>query len=227
VTLSIAGWCARTGQVGVAIASSSPAVAARCAYVRAGVGAASSQNITDPRLGPALLDLMETGQTPNAAIEHIVASEPLIAYRQLTAVAAGGGSSAYSGAKTLGTYATETGSGAAAAGNLLDNSRVPAAMVAAFGASDSDIELGERLLRALRAGIEAGGEAGPVHSAGLLVADRERWPATDLRVDWSDDPIGELERIWEVWKPQWRDYVTRALDPTSAPAYGVPGDPDR
>ena len=61
VTFSVAGHCARTGRFGVAVSSSSPAVAARCAFVRAGVGAACSQNITDPRLGDRLLDLLALG----------------------------------------------------------------------------------------------------------------------------------------------------------------------
>jgi len=61
------------------------------------------------------------------------------------------------------------------------------------------------------------------------VADAVDWPVTDLRVDWADGdgdgPIAELARLWDVWAPQRDDYVTRALDPASAPAYGVPGDP--
>jgi len=86
-------------------------------------------------------------------------------------------------------------------------------------------ELAEgRLLTALEAGLAAGGEAGPIHSAGLLVADSADWPTTNLRVDWSEAPIADLRVLWDVWAPQKADYVTRALDPTSAPSYGVPGD---
>ena len=77
----------------------------------------------------------------------------------------------------------------------------------------------------MEGGLAAGGEAGEVRSAGLLVVDRETWPIVDLRIDWCDgDPIAELRSIWEGWAPQMRDYVTRALDPSTAPAYGVPGD---
>jgi len=226
MTLSIVGWCPRSGRVGMAITSSSPAVAARCANVRAGVGAASTQNITDPRLGPRLLDLLEAGLSPEAALERIAAEHELIDYRQLSVVDCSGRSAAFSGKRTLGLHATAIGDGVAAAGNLLSHLNVPAAMVAAFERLTEE-ELEPRLLAALRAGIEAGGEAGPVHSAGLLVADHAAWPSTDLRVDWSGDPISELERIWLIWAPQWRDYVIRALDPASAPAYGVPGDPGR
>jgi uncharacterized Ntn-hydrolase superfamily protein len=50
------------------------------------------------------------------------------------------------------------------------------------------------------------------------------WPVADLRVDWHDEPVAELDRVWQVYKPQLEDYLTRALDPTAAPAYGVPGE---
>ncbi|NJS40047.1 MAG: DUF1028 domain-containing protein, partial [Rhodobacteraceae bacterium] len=61
MTFSIVARCAKTGQFGMAISSSSPAVAARCAHVRAKVGAVASQNITDPALGPLVLDQLEAG----------------------------------------------------------------------------------------------------------------------------------------------------------------------
>ncbi|MBL9053284.1 MAG: DUF1028 domain-containing protein, partial [Tabrizicola sp.] len=109
-----------------------------------------------------------------------------------------------------------------AGGNLLAGPDIPAAMVAAFEAGRG--HLGERLMQALEAGLAAGGEAGPVHSAGLKVADRLSWPVADLRIDWADDPIGMLRAAWEVFAPQMAAYVQRAEDPTKAPSYGVPGD---
>lgn len=110
----------------------------------------------------------------------------------------------------------------AAGGNLLAGELVPMAMVEAFTAAKG--HLGERLMLALEAGLKAGGEAGPVHSAGLKVADRLSWPLVDLRIDWADDPIGMLRTAWEVYAPQMGAYVQRAEDPTQAPSYGVPGD---
>ena len=96
-------------------------------------------------------------------------------------------------------------------------------MVSAFEASRG--ELGDRLISALAAGLAAGGEAGPVHSAGMLIVDEVAWPVTDLRVDWDDsDPIGRLAALWQLWKPQAAAYVQRALNPAAAPTYGVPGD---
>jgi uncharacterized Ntn-hydrolase superfamily protein len=85
--------------------------------------------------------------------------------------------------------------------------------------------LADRLLSAMHAAMAAGGEAGPVHSAALKVVDDLTWPLIDLRVDWAEtDPIGELDKLWQDYKPQMQDYVIRALDPTKAPSYGVPGD---
>ena len=205
----------------MAITSSSPAVAARCANVRAGVGVASSQNVTDPRLGPQLLDELAKGAPADAALKTIAAAAPHAAHRQLAVVDAQGRSAAWSGDRALGVHGTRTGDGWAAAGNLLASEEVLDALGAAF---DQAGELETRLIAALQAGLEAGGEAGPLHSAGLLVADEVPWPVTDLRVDWADDPIAELQRLWDVWSPQRDDYVTRALDPESAPGYGVPGD---
>ena len=76
----------------------------------------------------------------------------------------------------------------------------------------------------MQAGLAAGGEAGPVRSAGLLMVDRVPWPVADLRVDWHDAPIAELAQLWALWQPQLDAYVTRALDPDAAPSYGVPGE---
>jgi uncharacterized Ntn-hydrolase superfamily protein len=224
VTFSLAARCPRTGQVGVAIASSSPAVASRCAYVRAGVGAACTQNITDPQLGPWLLDLLAAGAGAADAIAHTVATEQLVSWRQLTAVGMSGKPAVHSGRHALGTHAQAVGADCVAAGNLLAHDGVPRAMVDAFAARPGQ-PLARRLLEALAAALAAGGEEGPVHSAGLLVADAVPWPVTDLRVDWTQgDPVAELAALWQLWEPQQEAYVQRALAPELAPSYGVPGD---
>lgn len=223
MTFSLAARCPRTGRFGLIVTSSSPAVAARCAHVRAGVGAAASQNITDPSLGTALLDAVAAGLRAQEAMARVVAAGPYSDYRQLTVVDRDGGAAAHSGPRTLGVHATAIGDGAVAAGNLLADDGVPAAMLAAFERA-LELPLGDRLLAALQAGAAAGGEAGPVHSAGLLIVDQVSWPVTDLRVDWSDSPLAQLQQLWQVWSPQETDYVTRGLDPSTAPAYGVPGD---
>jgi uncharacterized Ntn-hydrolase superfamily protein len=223
MTFSIVARCAETGMVGVSVCSSSPAVGARCAFVRAGVGAAASQNITDPELGPALLDAMAAGRGAEQAIAGLLATRSDLSYRQLIAVNRLGEAAAFSGALTLGVHGVATAADVAAAGNLLANEDVPAAMTAAFQAADGP--LGERLIGAMRAGFEAGGEAGPVHSIALKIADRLSWPWVDLRVDWADEGvIDRLEALWDLYAPQAQDYVQRALDPGGAPGFGVPGD---
>jgi uncharacterized Ntn-hydrolase superfamily protein len=223
MTLSLTARCVRTGQFGIAISSSSPAVAARCAWARAKIGAACTQNITDPRLGTVLLDRMAAGESAAEAMAAVVTSEPLIAWRQLSAIDTEGRTASWSGEGTLGTHATAEGADCVAAANLLADERVPLEMAAAFAARPDD-DLGTRLVAALASGLAAGGEAGPVHSAGLLIVDDVPWPVTDLRVDWSDDPVGDLSSLWRLWRPQAAAYRQRALDPAASPSYGVPGD---
>ncbi len=223
MTFSLVARCAQTGMFGVAIASSSPAVAARCAYTRAGVGAAASQNITDPRLGPFALDLMQGGMSAGEAIAGVRDQGQFIAYRQVLAIDKNGGTAIHSGPNALGVWTEASGVDVVAAGNLLANDDVPGAIVIAF--EDSTGHLGDRLIAALQAGLKAGGEAGPVHSAGLQVCDNVPWPVADLRCDWTDDcPIEAVATAWQVYKPQMDAYVQRALDPREAPSYGVPGD---
>lgn len=226
MTFSIAGHCARTGRFGVAVSSSSPAVAARCAFAHAGVGAACSQNITDPRLGDRLLDLLSQGRSADEAMAQVVNETGLIAYRQLSVVDAQGGSAAFSGEKVLGVYDFARAPHVAVAGNLLADRSIPARMVAAFE-EKPEADLEDRLLAAMKTALALGGEEGPVHSAGLKIVGAVPWPETDLRIDWSDNPIHALEALWRLWRPLKDDYIIRALDPASAPSYGVPGDQDR
>ena len=224
MTFSLVGRCAHTGQLGAVVASSSPAVAARCAWGRAGVGAAATQNVTDPTLGPALLDRLSAGDSAEEALAAVTAGAAHVEYRQLSVVDTAGRSAAFSGSHTLGVHATHTAADCAAAGNLLADARVPAAMTEGF-LRDPGQSLGDRLVAALRAGRDAGGEEGPVRSAGMIVVDAVPWPVSDLRVDWTDgDPVEELRGLWRLWRPQAEDYVTRELDPSAAPRYGVLGD---
>jgi uncharacterized Ntn-hydrolase superfamily protein len=212
MTFSLAGRCERTGAVGVVIASASMAVAARCVAVRAGIGAVCSQSTTDPRLREALLCAMADGAAAVDALAAVVGRTPDVAYRQLMAVDAGGGSAAYSGELALGEATDVCAAGAAAAGNLLADPGVPAAMLAAFTGRAGD-SLGDRLIAALQAGLAAGGEVSPVRSAGMIIAEAVPWPVTDLRVDWDDDPIGRLAGLWPLWQPQAESYIGRALRP--------------
>jgi uncharacterized Ntn-hydrolase superfamily protein len=221
VTFSIAATDGQ-GRFGIAVSSSSPAVAARCAHLRDGVGAVSSQNITDPRLGYALLDRLEAGYSAQEAIDAVVQESPAVGYRQLVVLDAQGGSAVFSGAHTLGVFGAGRSPSSVAAGNMLAHPGVAQALCDAFEATSGELEV--RLMAALRAAEAAGGEAGPVRSAGLSVVSGHGWRDTDLRVDWHEDPIAELEQLLQVWLPQRQDYVIRGLDPASSVGYGVAGD---
>lgn len=223
MTFSLVARCAETGQFGMVISSSSPAVAARCVHLRAGVGAVASQNVTDPGLGSLVLDALAAGLPAADALAAVLRDRAHVAYRQLLVIDRRGGTAIHSGHEVLGLWGEARGRDCAAGGNLLADPGVPAAMVAGFEAAGG--HLGDRLMAALRAGLVAGGEAGPVHSAGLAVVDRLGWPLVDLRCDWTEDcPIAAVETAWAIYKPQMAAYVQRALDPAQAPSYGVPGD---
>jgi len=225
MTFSIAGRCAETGMLGLAITTSSICVGSRCPWVRAGVGAVATQNITLPSLGPTILDALAVGEPAPAALDRALSGPVAAEYRQVTVVDGRGRVAHFSGRHTLGTHNVAVGEGCVAAGNLLTDADVPSAMVAAFAAAPSGQHLAARLLDSLEAGQAAGGEEGPVHSAALLVADKHPWPLVDLRVDWDEhDPIAALRRLWRAYEPQMNDYQTRAVDPATAPSYGVPGD---
>lgn len=221
MTFSIIARCPATGQFGAAVSSSSPAVAARCVRARAGVGAAVSQNITDPALGPLILEAMGQGHSPERALQSL-AERPFINYRQLMAIDATQAPAIFTGSNALGRLASAKGEHAACAGNMLASLDVPAAMLSAFERTPGS--LAERLMQAMLAGQAAGGEEGPVHSAGLLVVADLDWPIVDLRMDWVERcPVETLYEAWNVYEPQIQDYITRARDPRAAPSFGVPG----
>ncbi|WP_027797975.1 DUF1028 domain-containing protein [Paraburkholderia acidipaludis] len=224
MTFSIVGRCAESGQLGIAISSSSIAVGARCPWARAGVGVVASQNVTLPALGPRILDLLENGGgETGAAMQQALDADRWSQYRQVTVIDSQGRTAFFSGKEALGTHNAVAGRQCVAAGNLLAGTHVIGAMVEAFESARG--MLADRLLAAMHGAMKAGGEAGPVHSAALKVVGEVVWPMIDLRVDWADDdPIGRLDSLWQAYRPQMQDYLARALNPTAAPSYGVPGD---
>ena len=225
MTFSIAAFCPETGMVGTTVSSSSICVTSRCAFGKASVGAALSQNITDPNLGHRLLELCENGSTAENALAQVVKETPNVQWRQLGIVDKQGQTACFSGEHTLGIHNMAQGKDCVSMGNLLDNKDVPAAIVKAF--ENSQGHLAQRLLIALQAGLDVGGEAGSVHSAGVEVYSAHGWPIVDLRVDWDtkpDNAIPQLQNIWKEYQPQMDAYITRAINPDESESYGVPGD---
>ncbi len=212
-TFSIAARCPRTRMFGVGIATSSIAVGARCIYAKAGVGAIATQASTDPRLGITGMKLLEMGFSASKVLAELMTSDPYIAKRQLSIVDKDGRTACHTGADTREWRGHQHGVNYAAAANMVVGERVVKAMVECFEATAMH-PLEERLLRAIEAGHEAGGEAAGEHSAGLLVVDRDVFPRVDLRVDEHVTAVAELRRIFEVYKPLIDYFQERAVDPT-------------
>ena len=221
MTFSLLGRCARTGQFGAVVTTSSMGVGARCQFARAGVGAVLTQHRTDPRLGPLLLDMMASGLSAPDALRGVVAATPHRDWRQLAVIDAAGRAAAFTGAHVRPAHGEAQGRDCVGIGNIIRDAAMPAAMVRAFEANP-ELPVASRLVAAILAGEAAGGEIAAVASAALLVVDRESFPFVDLRVDSHATPLAELERLWGLYEPQAEDYVRRAVDPDEAALYVAP-----
>ena len=167
---------------------------------------------------------MERGLSPSKAIDKVLEIRDNIEYRQVAAVDSNGKTASFTGKNILGKNSVSTGKSCIAAGNLLLKESLTQEMISNFE-NNKTIHLAERLILALKAGINHGGEEGPTHSSAILVADKHQWPLVDLRVDWSEKcPVEKLAELWVSYQPQMNDYILRAVDPSQAPSYGVPGD---
>ena len=203
---------------GVAVASSSPAVAARCAYAEAHVGAVASQNVTDPSLGPRALALMAGGASAVEAIADHQGDPP--AHRRTASCSRRRRRAAAPSTpapRRSGIWAEARALDVACGGNLLADRRRAAGDGRRLPGRPSG-QLGDRLIAVMRAARDAGGEAGPVHSAGLKLVREVAWPVADLRVDWTDDdPVERLAALWALYKPQLEAYVTARPRPDRGP----------
>jgi uncharacterized Ntn-hydrolase superfamily protein len=216
MTFSLVGMCRRTGMFGAAVTTSSIGVGSRCPYARVGVGAVLTQHRTDPRLGPRGLELLAAGQSASQVIGRLVQENPTMGWRQLAVIDQRGDTAYYHGDKIGSIHAAAQGDAVCAVGNILRQETVPRAMVTAF-LEDPEAHLAERLLRALEAGLAAGGERKQVKSAALLVVHEQPFPLVDLRVELDAQPLAQLRFLWELYQPQAELYVRRALDPDSVP----------
>ncbi len=212
MTFSIVARCARTGQIGAAVTTSSIAVGSRVAHCAAGIGAVLTQHRTDPRLGPRGLALLRSGCSAREVVDALVASTPHAGWWQVAVLDAAGRAAAFSGVRVKPEFAEAIAPDVCALGNILASANVPTAMVQTFQAEQGRL-LAERLLLALEAGLAAGGEHGPIRSAHLLVVEWESFPLVDLRVDWHEQPIADLRALWERYAPLAKEFVMRATDP--------------
>ena len=199
MTWSIAAHDPETGAFAVAIATCVVAVGANCPFVRSGVGAVSTQSITNRYLGPAVLDAMARGLSPTDAIESALAGDAGRGIRQVHAVDRHGRAAAHTGANCVEWCGDRAGGGVSVAGNMLAGPAVVAETLARFEA-DPALPLPERLLAAMEAGQAAGGDKRGQQSAALLLTTTEDFPDVNLRVDDHPAPLDELRRLLALWR---------------------------
>jgi uncharacterized Ntn-hydrolase superfamily protein len=184
------------GAFGVAVASKALAVGALCPYVRSGVGALSTQALVNPHYGNRGLDLIAEGTPPDEVIRTLAGPDLGREHRQLHLIDAQGRIAAYTGARCVDWCGHVGGAGFSVAGNMLAGPDVIDATARAYAANATK-PFAERLLAALLAGEEAGGDKRGKQAAVLIVCTTERYPFLNLRVDDHDDPIRELWRLYD------------------------------
>jgi uncharacterized Ntn-hydrolase superfamily protein len=211
-TFSLIGRCARTGMVGIAIATSEMAVGSRCIHVAPGVGAVITQASTNPRLGHLGLNLLRAGHSAPRVVEEIAASDPFVERRQLGCLDLTGLGAARTGADNKPWAGHRVERDVVVAANAVVGPAVADDMLRTFQ-RHADLPLWERLLRALEAGKAAGGQPNGETSSGLHVVDREPYATVDLRVDLHPEPVAELRRLAEAYFPLVPYYNLRPRDP--------------
>jgi uncharacterized Ntn-hydrolase superfamily protein len=205
-TFSIVGRCLKTGELGVAVSSAVPAVGSLCIYIEPGVGAVSTQSWVNPYLAVAALAAMRDQAEAQHALELALSRDADLHLRQIGAVAARGHGAAFTGDSCTGWCGHLTGTDYAIEGNMLVGAETLAAMSRAWHES-CDMALAERLLLALEAGGNAGGDRRGKQSAAIKVMGTEVYALVDLRVDEHLEPVAELRRIFEVAKLQLIPFV--------------------
>ena len=198
--------------LGIATATSSHAVGVRVPFVKERRGAVAIMAKADQRLGPVALRLLDLGYKAPGVIDQLVASDPYFEYRQLGVVDDDGFAAARTGTENSDWCGHRTGDGYVVLGNALSGEQVIDAMEEAFLA-DPDDDLEERLMLAIEAGRDAGGEPIGQTSAAILVHDQKAFSRVDLRVDVHDEPVGELRRVFDHYRPVIPYYDLRQVDP--------------
>ena len=205
-TFSIAARCARTGMFGVAVSTAVPGVGGICPFVRASVGAVSTQSWVNPYLGIDGIKHLSEGLSAKQALDKLMEDDPGRDVRQLGIVDKNGESAAWSGTQCVPWFGHITGPNFSVQGNMLTGEETVKAMAEAFQRSEA-LDLPERLLVVLEAGQAAGGDKRGRQSAALNAYYKEEFPYLDLRVDEHRHPVAELRRVFEVARHQLLPFV--------------------
>jgi uncharacterized Ntn-hydrolase superfamily protein len=217
-TFTVIGRCARTGMLGIGTATRSLAVGARVPHVRPRLGAVAIMAIADPRLGHMAMRFLEMGYKAPNVIEALVKADPYAEYRQLGIIDDDGFAAARTGKMNRDWAGHHAGDNYMVLGNVLPGAPGLDAMEAAFTANPKEA-LEERLMQSIEAGRDAGGQHGGQQSAALLVYDTKPFAHVDLRVDVHEEPIGELRRVFNAFKPAIPYYNLRQVDARVPPLH--------
>lgn len=218
MTFSILGFCKKTGKAGFCQSTSTPAVGWRCTDVVLNRGIVTVQAHADYRQLLIAKRLMELGLGPKKVLKDLQDGDPFFEYRQVAILDFRGNSAVFTGGKAYPWAGQVVGETHIATGNVLVGEQVVQAMSQTF-ADGEDIELEERLMRSVEAGRNAGGQPDGQTSAALVVYEKEEFPIVNLRVDVSLEPVGELRKIFDWFRPLISYYVQRTNDPSSVPRF--------
>jgi uncharacterized Ntn-hydrolase superfamily protein len=222
MTYTLLARCPRSGALGIGVATYSLGVGGLCPVVVSGVGAVASQAFVNPTLKTLGASLLRAGHPAAQVLEMLRGADPHFDFRQVAVLDRRGDAAIHTGPRCRAWAGHVTGPGFVACGNVLRDEGVARAMAEAF-ATAPDAPLAERLLRALEAGRDAGGQVGgtgplPERSASLLVhAAEEEHALIDLRVDGHATAVQELRRLYDEFSPYVAFHALRWRDPGSAP----------
>ena len=198
MTWSIVAHDPNTDAFAVAVATKAFAVGAFCPFVRAGVGAVSTQSMTNRYLGPAVLDAMARGLSPAAAIEGALAGDEGRGIRQVHAVDRNGRTAAWTGQNCVEWCGSVSAGGISVAGNMLTGEPTVVATLVSWKLNH-DMPMPDRLMFAMEAGEAAGGDRRGKQSAAMAMVTTEDFPDLNLRVDDHPEPLQELRRLLSIW----------------------------
>jgi len=201
-TFSIVARDPETGEMGVAVQSHWFSVGVSVPWAEAGVGAVATQSFVDPSYGPKGLDLMRSGKSASESLKELIAADSGEAVRQVAMVDAEGRVAVHTGKRCIKCAGHKTGVGYSVQANLMLNDKVPAAMAEAFEEARGD--LAERMMVALEAAQEVGGDIRGKQSAAMVVvkarSSGKPWEdrVVDLRVEDYPEPLKELRRLLKL-----------------------------
>ena len=219
MTFTVVAREAKTGLLGIAQSTNPLSVGGRCPFIRANVGAVSTQAYTDPGLGPLAIELLTLGYSPEKVIKELGESDASFQYRQIGIVDRHGRSAVFTGSECKTHSKAINGENYVVMGNMLLTDKVVPEMDRAWRETEGQL-FEDRLMAVVAAGHAQGGDAGGHRSACLIVYDCESYARTDLRIDFvpkragQPDAVDALKDLLDHWRPMIPYYKVRPHNPS-------------